>query len=50
MLLFYKKHYLSKVSPPLRPFAVGGSWALLIARQSLFIIKNKIDDWRRKRK
>lgn len=48
MLLFYKKHYLSKVSPPLRPFAVAGSYALLLARQSLFIIKNKIDDWKRR--
>ncbi|MEO7453542.1 MAG: glycosyltransferase family 2 protein [Fimbriimonadales bacterium] len=49
MLLYYKKHYLSKVSPPLRPFAIAGSWLLLIARQSLFIIKNKIDDWNRRR-
>jgi len=47
MLLFYKKHYLSKVSPPLRPFAIAGSWAMLLARQSLFIIKNKIDDLKR---
>jgi GT2 family glycosyltransferase len=49
MLLFYKKHYLSKVSPPLRPFAVAGSAAMLMARQSMFIIKNKIDDWKRRR-
>ena len=50
MLLFYKKHYLSKVSPPLRPIAIGGSYILLLARQSLFIIKNKIDDWKRRRR
>lgn len=50
MLLFYKKHYLSKVSPPLRPLAIGGSYILLLARQSLFIIKNKIDDWKRRRR
>lgn len=48
MLRFYRKNMLPKVSPPLRPFALGLATVALVARASLFITKNKIDVVRRK--
>lgn len=48
MFRFYKKNMLPKVAAPLRPFALAGAGLALIARASLFITKNKIDEVRRK--
>jgi GT2 family glycosyltransferase len=49
MWLFYCKHYLPKTLLPIRPFAILAARFVLWMRQSLFIIKNKLDDWKRKR-
>lgn len=48
MFRFYRKNMLPKVALPLRPFAMAGAGAALLARASLFITKNKIDEVRRR--
>lgn len=47
MFRFYCKNMLPKVAAPLRPFAFVGAGAALIARASLFIVKNKLDNMKR---
>ncbi|AIE86957.1 glycosyltransferase family 2 protein [Fimbriimonas ginsengisoli] len=49
MFRFYKKNMLPKVAAPLRPFALAGAATALVARASLFITKNKIDELNRRR-
>jgi GT2 family glycosyltransferase len=48
MLRFYRKNMLPKVSPPLRPFALAGAALALSLRAGMFILKNKIDNLRRR--
>lgn len=48
MYLFYRKHYLHKVNPILRPFAIIASRVFLWMRQSMYITKNNFDALRRK--
>lgn len=48
MFRFYRKNMLPKVAAPLRPFALAGAGCALLARASLFITKNKIDELRRR--
>lgn len=48
MFRFYRKNMLPKIALPLRPFALAGAGAALLARASLFITKNKIDEVRRR--
>lgn len=48
MMLFYRKHYLSKVNILLRPLAVISAKVFLWLRQSTFLVKNCIDDWKRR--
>jgi GT2 family glycosyltransferase len=50
MLLFYRKHMLTQLSPPLRPVALVGATLAISLRASLFFTKNKIDVLRRKLK
>lgn len=50
MLRFYQKNMLPKVSPFLRPFALAGAASALGLRAGVFILKNRIDDWRLHRK
>lgn len=49
MMLFYKKHYLPKTPLLLRPFALFAAYAMLFVRQSIFILKNKVDEFNRGR-
>lgn len=48
MFRFYQKNMAPKISPLVRPFALGFAGAALLARASLFILKNKVDVVRRK--
>lgn len=48
MMLFYRKHYLPKVSPILRPFAMIAAAIFLWLRKTVLITKNRIDDWKRR--
>lgn len=48
MFRFYRKNMLPQVSPPLRPFALAGAATALVMRASLFIVKNKLDEVRRR--
>ena len=43
MLLFYRKHQLSAVAMPFRPFAYLAAAVALTARASLFLVKNQFD-------
>ena len=49
MWLFYRKSYLPKMSLLIRPFAAIAARTTLYLRQSTFILKNKLDDWKRRR-
>lgn len=48
MFRFYRKNMLLEVALPFRPFALAGAAAAIGARASLFIVKNKLDDLRRR--
>jgi GT2 family glycosyltransferase len=48
MMLFYKKHYLRKTPAPLRPFSLAAAHTFMFARKSVFILRNRYDDWRRR--
>ncbi len=48
MMLYYQKHHLSKMNLFVRPFAFGFAKLFLWLRQSTFLTKNKIDDWKRR--
>lgn len=48
MLRFYTKNMLREVFLPLRPFAWVGAALAILARASIFITKNKIDNMRRR--
>lgn len=50
MKLFYKKHYLKNVALPLRPVVLALGSCLLWMRKTALISKNKMDDWKRRRK
>jgi len=50
MLRFYKKNMLPQRSPILRPGLYAFAAVALGTRAGLFIAKNRLDDWRRKRK
>lgn len=47
MLLFYTKHQLPRVFVLLRPVAWLGAVAALAVRAGLFIVKNKVDEFKR---
>lgn len=49
MLRFYAKNMLPERPAVLRPFLYAFAAVCLGARASLFIVKNRIDDWRRRR-
>ena len=49
MLRFYSKNMLPRLAWPLRPFAWLGAAAALGARAGTFIVKNKLDELRRRR-
>lgn len=48
MLLYYKKHHISKMTPIARPFATALGWLFVNARASLFLTKNALDALRRR--
>ncbi len=50
MLRFYQKNMLPDIWLPWRPFAYFGAAIALGMRAGLFIVKNRIDDWRLHRK
>jgi GT2 family glycosyltransferase len=49
MFRFYRKNMLPKIAWPLRPFAFAGAGLALATRAGLFILKNKIDNLKRRR-
>jgi len=48
MFRFYVKNMASKLNPVLRPFAIFFAGLALLMRAGMFILKNKIDELRRK--
>lgn len=48
MMLFYRKHYLSHANIIVKPFAFVFAKLFLWLRQSTFLMKNRIDDWKRR--
>lgn len=49
MMLYYKKHNLRKIFILFRPFAFVFAKLFLWLRQTTLLIKNKLDDWKRRR-
>ncbi|MBL8048319.1 MAG: glycosyltransferase family 2 protein [Chthonomonas sp.] len=47
MLLYYRKHMVSKLPRWVRPFAVFGAATALSLRASTFLLKNKVQEWKR---
>lgn len=48
MYLYYKKHRLSRMNPVTRPFVALAAMSVLTLRAGLFIIKNKLDEIKRR--
>lgn len=47
MLRFYRKNMIPRLPLPLRPFALGAATLAVGLRAAPFVIKNRIDRWRR---